>query len=227
MYTYMYTYIKGTVHYISQNGINDNESIGIELDKSLAQGHDEKYNFSIRHDYGLFVTKDIHKVFLQLSELIFKKYFATEFAKGTWVGLVLDDFLANATDGTVKWPTTTRMSGASHWSESGLWDPNANDGTFNGQTLFQTKMGRDLFTRRQSVLHVLSSKSDATANVPEYDVSFNSRNKKNHVNADTDNIICFCKKNESTGVEMYAANLQTYNNTASQNYHQMLHIFIQ
>ncbi|ETO17343.1 hypothetical protein RFI_19981 [Reticulomyxa filosa] len=155
MYTYMYTYIKGTVHYISQNGINDNESIGIELDKSLAQGHDGKYNFSTRHDYGLFRWRNYRIEIVHLwpnggnGNVNSKSISPLSLSKGHGSGSCLNDFLANATDGTVKWPTTTRMSGASHWSESGLWDPNANDGTFNGQTLFQTKMGSGLFTQRQ------------------------------------------------------------------------------
>ncbi|ETO33996.1 hypothetical protein RFI_03099 [Reticulomyxa filosa] len=213
-----------------------NESIGIELDKSVAQGHDGKGKFSTRHGYELFVTtKDIHKVFSQFDGEIIglklqhwwlnegdgnvnsKKYFSTEFAKGTWIGLVLDDFLANPTDGTVKWPTTTRVSGASHWSESwtcGIPMPTT-----------EHLMNKPCF------------KPKWTPNVPEYDVSFDSRNKKKfkitiylplEQNAATLELVAnqsvFAKKNESTGIEMYATTLQMYNNKASQNYRQMLSI---
>ncbi|ETO30235.1 hypothetical protein RFI_06886 [Reticulomyxa filosa] len=47
------------------------------------------------------------------------------------------------------------------------WDPNANDGKFKGRPLFNTKMGRGMFTRRQSVLQVLPSKANDLPHLKE------------------------------------------------------------
>ncbi|ETO03303.1 hypothetical protein RFI_34108 [Reticulomyxa filosa] len=117
-----------------------------------------------------------------------KEYFITDFDKDAWIGLVLDDFSANAmgsivkgafslrqnepfnmvpqtnsvkrdihlnigdhillTEGctsVVKYIDTETGNGSSdlpYWNGH-VWGPNANDGTFDWQTLFQTKMERD------------------------------------------------------------------------------------
>ncbi|ETO05945.1 hypothetical protein RFI_31450, partial [Reticulomyxa filosa] len=151
---------------------------------------------------------------------------SVDFAEGTWIGLVLDDFSPNATDGTVKNKPYFRTkpqrgffikqkyltenlgsivntpldrvvlvdttnnedvkfkvgdriqlaeggTGVVKYvgSEAGedemepiigveldTWDPNANDGKFKGKSMFKTKMGRGLFTRRQSIMQVLPPK---------------------------------------------------------------------
>ncbi|ETO09191.1 hypothetical protein RFI_28196, partial [Reticulomyxa filosa] len=158
---------------------------------------------------------------------------SVDFAEGTWIGLVLDDFSPNATDGTVKnkqyfrtkpqrgfftkqkyltenlgsivntpldrvvLMDTTRNEGVKfkvgdriQMAEGGTgvvkyvgsdageeetepvigveldtWDPNANDGKFKGKSLFKTKMGRGLFTRRQSIMQVLPPKLEYLSNL--------------------------------------------------------------
>ncbi|ETO33824.1 hypothetical protein RFI_03278, partial [Reticulomyxa filosa] len=51
--------------------------------------------------------------------------------------------------------------------ELDTWDPNANDGIFKGKELFQVKMGRGLFTRRQSILQVLPDKPNDTRHLKD------------------------------------------------------------
>ncbi|ETO15527.1 hypothetical protein RFI_21838 [Reticulomyxa filosa] len=93
---------------------------------------------------------------------ISKEYFITDFAKDAWIGLVQGRFFAPPKHshqkfgfdyrlaiqhgaGVVKYIDTETDNDSSdlpYWNGH-VWGPNANDGTFDGQTLFQTKMERD------------------------------------------------------------------------------------
>ncbi|ETO16074.1 hypothetical protein RFI_21286 [Reticulomyxa filosa] len=161
MYMYMYMYMKGTIRYISPNGINDNESIGIELDKPLAQGHDGKGKFSTRHGYGLFVTtKDIHKVFPQLSEL--NLYAAVQSNREFVAVNKLDRVrMQGGRTGIVRYMGPLVELSEINKDYLGVeldeWDANATAGTFKGRKYFDVNSNRGAFIHRSQVIENLGN----------------------------------------------------------------------